>query len=67
MTNDQPSINIAHSWLREGRSFRGMITWPQVHYDRMTDGDILEKFEALAEQDEPFHPDYPIVHLTPDF
>ncbi len=43
-----------------------MITWPQVHYDRMTDGDILEKFEALAEQDEPFHPDYPIVHLTPD-
>ena len=64
--NDQPSIDIAHRWLREGRSFRGMITWPQVHYDRMTDGVILEKFEALAEQDEPFHPDYPIVHLTPN-
>ena len=67
VTNDQPSIDIAHSWLREGRSFRAMITWPQVHYDRMTDGDILEKFEPLAEQDEPFDPDYPIVHLTPDF
>ena len=44
-----------------------MITWPRAHYKRMTIGDLLRKFEELAEKDEPFDPDYPIVHLKPDY
>jgi len=29
----------------------------------MSIGDLLRKFEALKERDEPFDPDYPIIHL----
>ena len=36
LTNDKPSENIAIQWLREGRPFRGMIVWPQLHYRRMS-------------------------------
>jgi len=67
VTNDQPMVDIAHQWLEEGRRFTGMITWPRAHYKRMTTGDLLRKFEELAEKDEPFDPDYPIVHLKPDY
>jgi hypothetical protein len=66
VTNDQPAIEIANRWLREGRPFVGMITWPQEHYRRMSDGDFLRKFEELAEKDQPLNPDYPIVHFNPD-
>ena len=43
-----------------------MIHWAQVHYQRMSDGDLLQKFEELAVKEEPFDPDYPIVHFRPD-
>ncbi len=43
-----------------------MITWPQEHYARMSFGDILRKFDELADKEEPFHPDYPIVRFHPD-
>jgi hypothetical protein len=66
VTNDQPAIDIANHWLREARQFPGMITWPQEHYLRMSDGDIIRKFEELAEKDQPLDPDYPIVHFNPD-
>jgi len=42
-----------------------MIAWDREHYQRMSIGDLLRKFEALKEQDEPFDPDYPIIHLQP--
>ncbi len=29
----------------------------------MTIGEIVQKFEELAEKDQPFNPDYPITHL----
>ena len=29
----------------------------------MTIGEIVQKFEELAEKDQPFHADYPIIHL----
>jgi len=29
----------------------------------MTIGEIVQKFEELAEKDQPFNPDYPIIHL----
>ncbi len=66
VTNDQPLVDIAHQWLKEGRLFKGMITWPQEHYARMSFGDILRKFDELADKEEPFHPDYPIVRFHPD-
>ena len=40
-----------------------MVTWPRAHYNRMTIGDLLRKFEELTESDEPFDPAYPIVHF----
>ncbi|HEX9725442.1 MAG TPA: hypothetical protein VGC53_14280 [Vicinamibacteria bacterium] len=66
VTNDQPLVDIAHEWLKKGRRFKGLITWPQEHYDRMSIGDLLRKFEELAAQETPFHPDYPIVRFKPD-
>ena len=66
VTNDQPAVDIAHQWLKEGRRFKGMVTWPRAHYRRMTMGDLVRKFEELAAQDQPFDPDYPIVHFKPD-
>ena len=66
VTNDQPAVVVAHRWLEESRRFKEMITWPRAHYRRMTIGDLLRKFEALAAKDQPFHPDYPIVRLHPD-
>ncbi len=62
--NDQPAVSIAHRWLREGRSFRGMVTWPQAHYRRMSDGEIVQDFEGFAREDEPFKP-YPIRRIKP--
>jgi hypothetical protein len=32
----------------------------------MSDGDLLRKFEELAEKDVPFEPVYPVVHFKPD-
>lgn len=66
VTNDQPLVDIAHQWLIKGLRFKGMITWPQARYERMTIGDLLRKFEELAETDEPFDPGYPIVRFKPD-
>jgi hypothetical protein len=64
VTNDQPAVVIAHRWLSEGRSFRGMITWPQVHYRHMTYGDIVRRFDALAEEADPFGKQ-PIRYIKP--
>lgn len=66
VTNDQPLVDIAHKWLEEGRRFKRMVTWPRAHYKRVTIGDLLQKFEELAEKNEPFNPDYPIVRFKPD-
>jgi len=62
VSNDQPALEVANRWLSEGRRFR-LITWDREHYQKMSIGDLLRKFEALMEQDEPFDPDYPIIHL----
>lgn len=66
VTNDEPLEEIANRWLSEGRSFPGLIKWPQRHHQRMSIGDVVVKFEVLAEQDEPFPPSYPIVHIKPE-
>ena len=63
VTNDRRLAAIAHTWLTQGRVFRGLITWPQAHYVRANVGTFLRAFDALAAQDDPFAND-PIVHLT---
>lgn len=60
VTNDQRIEAIANRWLTEGRSFRGLIIWPQRHYKVMTVSVFLEQVEALAE---PFP--HPVIHLKP--
>ena len=54
---------IALEWVEGGRPFPGLITWRQKHHERLTVGDILEAFESLAAEDDPFA--YPIRYLTP--
>ena len=63
ITNDQPSVKTAHQWLREGRAFPGVVTWPPRHYARMSIGEIVDKIEALAAEKAPF--DYPIRYIRP--
>jgi hypothetical protein len=62
VSNDGPIEHLALSWLVEGRSFR-MIFWPQEDYRRWTIGQLLEGFENLAAEDDPFA--YPIRRLKP--
>lgn len=63
VTNDEPLQATAHQWLSERKTIPALIEWPQAKYKRMTIGEIVQKFEELAEQDQPFDPDYPIIHL----
>ena len=62
VTNDQPLRAIAYEWLREGRAFRGVITWRQRDYEKRSIGDILRDFEKFAQKEDPFG-NYPIIHL----
>jgi hypothetical protein len=64
VTNDRRFEVVAHSWLAEGRRFRGMVCWPRSRYRRMSPGDFVRAFEELALQDDPFA-SYPIIHLKP--
>lgn len=65
VTNDMPSEAVAIEWLRSGRSFRGLILWPQVYYQLMTTGDFLRRFDLLAAADEDPFESYPIIHIKP--
>ena len=48
-------------WLREGRSFCGMVCWPQKHHQRMTDGGFIAALEDLAR--DPLAFAYPIRYI----
>jgi hypothetical protein len=63
VSNDRDVRTLAVEWLRNGKRFRGLVAWPQEHYERMTAGEILEQFEALAAQEDPFA--YPIQYIKP--
>jgi len=62
VTNDEDLLAIGASWLEENRSFR-LIYWEKKHHDQVAIGTFLEKFEKLAEQDDPFR--YPIRFFNP--
>jgi hypothetical protein len=63
VTNDEKVEATGVEWLRQGRSFKGLIIWRLVHHRRMSEGDFLRVFEGLAEKEDPFH--CPIVHIKP--
>lgn len=60
---DEDQELLALRWVEKGRTFPGLITWEREHEHRMSVGDFLRQFEALAEHDEPFQ--YPIVYFKP--
>lgn len=51
---------------RGGPIVSWVVEWPQRLHERMRIGWFVENFEALAREDQPFDPDYPIVHIKPD-
>lgn len=62
VTNDEGILKAAAEWLDQGRHFR-MIYWPQEDYRSWTIGELVEAFEDLAAQDDPFR--YPLFRLRP--
>lgn len=53
VTNDAGVISTANEWLSRGRHLK-LIYWEQLLYYRMSAGDFIQAFEALAEEEEPF-------------
>ena len=62
---DVHQLRLAHKWLAEGRPFRGFITWPQTHHQEWSDGEIVQAFEDLTAEEDPFPAAYPIRYLKP--
>ena len=62
VTNDEGLRQRARDWYAEGRTFPGVVWWPQADYKGRTPGDFLRAFEKLAQQPDPFFP-YPILYL----
>jgi hypothetical protein len=63
VTNDKLIHRIATRWIKEERPFQGMIYWRRAHQERMTRGQMIEAFEALAREPDPFN--YPIRYIAP--
>ena len=64
VANDKDQLLIALRWIEGARPFRGYVAWRQKLIDRFPVSAFLDAFDALAAQDNPFHP-YPIVYLKP--
>jgi hypothetical protein len=62
VTNDEDLLASTVSWLEENRSFR-MIYWEKKRHDQVSIGTFLDKFEKLAEEDDPFC--YSVRFLNP--
>ena len=65
VANDEGQEVRANKWYKQGRAFPGLVTWRQKDYSKMTYGEIVEVFEELAAQENPFLP-YPIVRVKPE-
>jgi len=51
-------------WLAGHQSFASLILWKLEHPRRISEGGFIDKFEELAEEDEPFFS--PIRSIDPD-
>ena len=63
VTNDRPLEAIANRWMREARTFRGLVCWPQKHYRTMSDGELALAFEEIAARSDAFG--YLIEYIKP--
>ena len=63
VAHDRHQRQFALEWVEAGKPFRGFITWQQRHHERMSVGEFLEAFEALAAEDDPFA--YRIRYISP--
>jgi len=61
IANDKHVKAIAERWIREGRSFPGLVWWPRTAYAVMSNTDILEAIEGLATRPDAFA--YPIEFI----
>jgi hypothetical protein len=64
VTNDEDHEVTADHWYRLRRPFPGVVAWRQRTYSRMTATEIVQAFEEIAAQEDPFSP-YPIVRIKP--
>ncbi len=64
VTNDDRIRATGEEWLADEQSFEGLILWKLEHHRRFSEGWFIDKFEELAEEDEPFF--YPIRFINPD-
>jgi len=65
VAHDIHQLKLALDWLEQRRSFTGFLTWPQLRQKEWSDGVIVEAFEDLAQEDDPFPKAYPIRYLKP--
>ena len=64
LTRDVDLEVLAHRWMREWRSFPGVIIWRQERrQEKSTLGEVVQAIEDLSNQDDPFA--YPIIYLRP--
>lgn len=62
VANDEDQVVIGNRWYRAQKHFFGLVHWPQMDYRRFGNREILNFFEWLATQDDPFAV-YPIIRL----
>ena len=65
VAHDIHQLKIALDWVKHGRPFTGFLTWPQLRHKEWSDGVIVQAFEDLAREEDPFPKVYPIRHLKP--
>lgn len=54
LSRDDKALSLPRDWQEAGRSFRGMLHWPQTHDRRMSIGAVVRFIQALAFEEEPF-------------
>jgi hypothetical protein len=63
VSHDIDQLKLALRWIEEGRRFRGLVTWAQLHHLRFTEAAFVAAFEQLAGEEDPFPAAYPIRYL----
>lgn len=61
IANDRHMKAIAERWIEEGRSFPGLVWWPRAAYAVMSNTEILDAIEELANRHGAFA--YPIEFI----